>query len=72
MEKVPLEDLDRDTQFQVKLQIALRNNAIRIRELNHNHEKFIPYILERENKIRTLLGKEGEFIISEDGRNIFP
>lgn len=72
METIEISDLDEKTKFAVRLEIALRNNAIRIRELNKNGERFMQYIEDRESKIRNLLKIEGKFTITDSGKTVFP
>lgn len=72
MDGIALENLDRDLVFKIKLQVALRKNALKIRDLSGDPVRFDRYINERESKIKGLLGTETIGIILEDGKQIFP
>lgn len=69
---INVEDLDTDIRFQVELQIALRQNASRIMEHYDDHEKFLNYIRQREEKIALILGKSEPFEIYKNRKIIFP
>jgi hypothetical protein len=68
---IAVEELPERLAFDLKLQIALRKNAISIKENSKHPEKFDEYIQERENKIRKLLDTKDEIIVTEQGRVIF-
>jgi len=68
---IAVEELPERVAFDLKLQIALRKNAISIKENSKHPEKFDEYIQERENKIRKLLDTKDEIIVTEQGRVIF-
>ncbi len=70
--KINIEDLNTDIQFQVELQIALRQNASRIMEYYDNKERFQNYIRQREEKIALILGEKELFEIFKDRKKIFP
>lgn len=70
--RINLEDLDRETRFQVELQIALRKNASRIMEHYEDRKKFEDYIKEREEKIALILGVTGDFTIYSGNVDVFP
>ncbi len=72
--EIRIDDLDQKLQFDIRLQIALRSNAIRIMENSQTPEKFRQYISDRESKLRALLNVpdlENVDIIYR-GRKIFP
>ena len=68
---VAVEELPERLAFDLKLQIALRKNALSIRENSKHPEKFDEYIQERENKIRKLLDTKDHIVVTEHGRVIF-
>jgi len=68
---VALEDLPERMAFDLKLQIALRKNAISIRNNSRHPGKFDEYIQEREAKIRKLLETKDEVVVTEKGMVIF-
>lgn len=72
MDTVDVSDMNEGVRFHVKLEIALRANAIRIQKLDSDPERFSEYVMEREQKIRKLLDSEGDLRITQDGKQIFP
>lgn len=68
---VAVEDLPERMAFELKLQIALRKNAISIKNNSRHPEKFDEYIQEREAKIRKLLETKDEIVVTEKGMVIF-
>ena len=70
MHSISLESLDNDVAFKLRLEIALRYQAIKIMQVSEDKEKFKTYIKERENIIRKLVGEDIE--VSEKGRVIYP
>lgn len=57
--------------FEIRLQIALLNNTMKIKENSKNPEKYDEYISERMEKLRELLNTTAEFVIEEDGKVIY-
>ena len=70
MHSISLESLDNDVAFKLRLEIALRYQAIKIMQVSEDKEKFKTYIKEMENIIRKLVGEDIE--VSEKGRVIYP
>jgi hypothetical protein len=70
MQSISLESLDNDTAFKLRLEIALRYQAIKIMQVSKDKEKFKTYIKERENIIHNLIGEDSE--VREKGRVIYP
>ena len=70
MQSISLESLDNDTAFKLRLEIALRYQAIKIMQVSKDKEKFKTYIKERENIIHNLVGENSE--VMEKGRVIYP
>lgn len=68
---VAVEDLPGRLAFDLKLQIALRKNAISIKNNSKHPEKFDEYIREREIKIKKLLETKDEIVVTENGEVIF-
>jgi hypothetical protein len=64
-----VESLDPDKAFKLRLEIYLRINAKKVRELSKNPHKFDNYIKEREKIIRSIAGERS---VSENGKIIFP
>ncbi len=72
--EIRIDDLDQKLQFDIRLQIALRSNAIRIMENSQTPERFKQYISDRELKLKTLLNTldlENVDVIYR-GKRIFP
>lgn len=69
---IDLDDLDEKTRFPLKLQIALRINAISIKAESKHPERFDQYISEREEIIRKMLGIHDDLKIVEGDRTLFP
>jgi len=72
--EIRIDDLDQKLQFDIRLQIALRSNAIRIMENSQTPERFKQYISDRELKLKTLLNTldlENVDVIYH-GKRIFP
>ena len=70
MQSISLESLDNDTAFKLRLEIALRYQAIKIMQVSKDTEKFKTYIKERENIIQKLVGEDSE--VREKGKVIYP
>jgi hypothetical protein len=70
MQSISLESLDNATAFKLRLEIALRYQAIKIMQVSKDKEKFKTYIKERENIIHNLVGEDSE--VREKGRVIYP
>ncbi|MCL4330195.1 MAG: hypothetical protein M1533_04255 [Candidatus Thermoplasmatota archaeon] len=72
MRSIALEDLDREKQFQLRLQVSLLTNAIEISRLYSDPHRFEPYIRKRIRRINELVGLNGDFTLKYDGRVIYP
>jgi hypothetical protein len=70
--EIELSGLSERMQFDIKLQISLRNNALNIMDHYEDKSKFQTYIQNREEKIRILLNCQENPIITENGNKIFP
>ncbi len=66
-----INSFDERKKFEVKLQVALLNNTIKIKENSNNPEKYDEYILERIQKLRDILNTTARFVIEEDGEIIY-
>ncbi len=55
--------------FEIRLQVALLKNTLKIKENSKNPEKYDEYLAERIQKIRELLGTTSKFTIM-DGDNV--
>jgi hypothetical protein len=66
-----INDFDERKQFEIKLQIALLNNTLKIRENSKNPEKYDEYIGERKDKIRGLLNTTAKFAIKDNDKIIY-
>ncbi len=64
-----VESLDPDKAFKLRLEVYLRNNAIKVRALSKNPSKFDQYISDREKIIRDMVG---ECQISDKGNIVYP
>lgn len=68
---IELENIDGRKRFDVKLQISLYNTALKVLR-DDRREDFERYMLERVEKIKRILGIEGQgFRILENGSVIF-
>lgn len=72
MNTVDVSDMEEGTRFHVKLEIALRDNAIRIQKLASDPGRFLDYINEREKRIRKLLNSDDGITVTQNGKQIFP
>ncbi len=66
-----INSFDERKKFEIKLQIALLNNTMKIKENSNNPEKYDEYILERIQKLRVILNTTAKFSIEEDGKIIY-
>ncbi|MGC8608939.1 MAG: hypothetical protein ACP5UV_03605 [Thermoplasmata archaeon] len=71
MKEIRVEDLDPETAFKLKLEIALLQNASKIKENSKHPERFDEYISSRIDKICEILQLKGNFSVSENGKVIF-
>lgn len=69
---IRLSDFDDRKKFEIKLQVSLRSNAIKIKAQSKHPERFDEYILQREAKIRELTGANGEMEILDRETRIYP
>lgn len=69
---INLNTLEEKSRFNLKLQLALRINAINIRKESKNPEKFDEYISDRERIIRNMVGIRDELKIVEGEVVLFP
>lgn len=67
-----LKELPERLQFDLKLQVSLRSNAINIMKHYEDATKFQNYISEREEKIRILLNVTENPVIIDGETQIFP
>ncbi len=66
-----IHNFDDRKQFEIKLQIALLNNTVKIRLNSRNPEKYDEYISERIEKLRTLLGTTARFAIVDNDNVLY-
>ena len=70
---IEIDGMDSRLQFDVRLQIALRRNAMGIMAHSPDPARFMEYIKERDLRIRKLLNAEDEDIrIVYSGKEIYP
>lgn len=69
---IDLNDMDEKEKFPLKLQLALRINAISIMRESKHPEKFEEYIKEREEIVRKMVGIQEDLKIVEGSRTLFP
>ncbi len=70
---ITIDGMDSRLQFDVRLQIALRRNAIGIMAHSPEPERFARYIKERDQKIREILKLQDDDIkIIFRGKEIYP
>ncbi len=67
---IRLDELDERTRFEVKLQIALYNTALKVMD-EKRKEEFEFYMQERVEKIKNILDAHGAVRIFENGKLIF-
>ena len=72
MRSIALEDLDREKQFQLRLQVSLLASAMEISKLYSDPDRFQPYIRKRIGRINELVGLNGDFMLRYEGRVIYP
>lgn len=68
-EILDVETMENGLAFKLRLEIYLRRNAIKVRELSKTPQKFDQYIKDREEIIQSIAGKRS---VSEKGRIIYP
>lgn len=71
-EKIQLKDLPERLQFDLRLQISLRSNAINIKKHYEEQSGFQNYIDEREEKIRILLNTTENPVIFDGDDQLYP
>lgn len=64
--------LNPELQFQIRVQISLRSNALNIMKHYSKKEAFEKYIRDREEKIKLLLGTDEISKITLNGHAIYP
>ena len=64
--------MDEKLQFDVKLQIALRNTALQIMKFYSDTERFKNYVADREKKLKTILDSSEDLEIFNGGTKLFP
>jgi len=69
---VNLSDFDERKKFEIKLQISLRSNAIKIKSQSRHPERFDEYIIQRDQKILELVNSSGQVEIFDNGIKIYP
>lgn len=70
MKSIDIGTMSYDEAFKLRLQIALRYQALKIRAVSHNPEKFDEYIAQRVDSIESIIGKDVS--VSEGGKTIYP
>lgn len=68
-EILEVETMENGLAFKLRLEIYLRKNAIKVRELSKTPQKFDQYIKDREEIIQSIAGKKS---VSEKGKIIYP
>ncbi|MCL5783717.1 MAG: hypothetical protein M1476_07425 [Candidatus Thermoplasmatota archaeon] len=64
--------MDEKLQFDVKLQIALRNTALQIMKFYSDTERFRNYVSDREKKLKTILDSGEDLEIFNGDTKLFP
>ena len=72
MEIFKTDSFNEDLRFKIRLQAYLRLTALKISVSRKEENKFMPYIRERESKLRELLKCNDEFQIFDGEKKIFP
>ncbi len=72
--EISIDNLEQRLQFDIRLQIALRINAIRIMENSSTPDRFRQYIRDRESKLKILLNIDDmeNVEVTYKGKRIFP
>jgi len=70
LKSLDITTLDNDVAFRIRLQIALRYQAIKIRAVSSQPEKFDEYIAQRVAAIEKMIGKA--MSVSDNGKIIYP
>ncbi len=68
-EILEVETMENGLAFKLRLEIYLRKNAIKVRELSKTPQRFDQYIKDREEIIQSIAGKKS---VSEKGMIIYP
>ena len=70
MKSIDIGSLGSDEAFKLRLQIALRYQAVKIRAVSDQPDKFDEYISQRVAAIEKMIGKNVS--VTEDGKTIYP
>lgn len=71
-ESIEIESLNLELQFQIRVQVSLRLNALNIMTHYDDKERFEKYVREREEKIKMLLGTDKSVILTYNGVHLYP
>jgi hypothetical protein len=69
---IQLSGFDERKKFEIKLQVSLRSNALKIKAQSKHPERFDEYISQRESRLRELVGTAGEMEIFDGEKKIYP
>lgn len=69
---IDLNAVDENQKFALKLQLALRINAMSIKKESKHPERFDQYIREREGIIRNMVGVQDDLRIVDGDKTLFP
>lgn len=70
MKSIDIGSLGNDEAFKLRLQIALRYQAVKIRAVSDQPDKFDEYISQRVAAIEKMIGKNVS--VTENGKIIYP
>jgi len=70
LKSLDITSLDNELAFRLRLQIALRYQAIKIRAVSSQPEKFDEYIAQRVAAIEKMIGKAVS--VTDSGKIIYP
>ena len=70
MKSIDIGSLGSDEAFKLRLQIALRYQAVKIRAVSDQPDKFDEYISQRVAAIEKMVGKNVS--VTEGGKTIYP
>ncbi|WP_337859794.1 hypothetical protein [Ferroplasma sp.] len=66
-----IKNFDERKQFEIKLQIALLNNTLKIKANSKNPEKYDEYIQERIEKMREILDTTAKFKVMDGDKTLY-
>jgi hypothetical protein len=66
-----IQNFDERKQFEIRLQVALLNNTLKIKANSKNPEKYDEYIEERIEKMREILNTTAQFRLIDGDKTLY-